>query len=56
MVIVNDDGAVVKRRILEEQVHYQSSVDVCVDSVTCLYDVAEAYGVGDDDKRSCLLL
>ena len=49
------ESPVVKRGVLEEQVHYETAVDGCVYPVACADDIVERHVVRYDDERSGLV-
>ena len=48
-------GSVMKRGVLEEKVHYQTTVDGGIDVVAGRDDVVKRYRMSDDDKRAGLV-
>jgi hypothetical protein len=55
-VASNYHSSVVKRRILEKEIHYEASVYVGIDAVPGLDNIVKGSFVGKYDQRACILL
>ena len=51
----NHHCSIMKRGVLEEEVHYKTAVDACVDSVSCAYHVVKRAVMSDHDQGTCLV-